>query len=138
MGEMDGGNMDILSVIINTLNTNPYFIGMLMLLLNLGGRFLSMELTRKQEEFLQQRWLRPVIFFTVLFVATRNLAVAFWMTLALFLILWILANEQSPFCIIPSWRATGLDPNKMDEQYEKNMAAIETIHSAALPPAAAT
>ncbi len=136
--EMDGGNMDMLSIAINALNTNPYFIGMLMLLLNLGGRFLSMELTQKQEEFLQQRWLRPLIFFTVLFIATRNLAVAFWMTLALFLVLWILANERSPFCIIPSWRATGLDTNKMDEQYEKNMAAIETIRSAALPPAAAT
>ena len=60
---VEGGNLDILSVVINTLNSNPYFIGMLMLLLNLGGRFLSTELTPKQEEFLQQRWLRPLSLF---------------------------------------------------------------------------
>ena len=126
--EVDGGTLDFLSMAIHTLNTNPYFIGVLMLLLNLGGRFLSMELTQKQEEFLQQRWLRPVIFFTVIFIATRNLAVAFWITLGLFLVLWILANEQSPFCMIPSWRQTGLDPVKKEEQYEKNMNLIQSIH----------
>jgi hypothetical protein len=128
--EMDGGNLDILSAVIQTLNTNPYFIGVLMLLLNLGGRFISMELTQKQEEFLQQRWLRPIIFFTVIFIATRNLAVAFWMTLGLFLVLWILANEQSPFCMIPSWRQTGLDPAQKEAQYEKNMNIIQSIHEA--------
>lgn len=122
---VDGGNVDFLSVVINTLNTNPYFIGMVMLLLNLGGRFLSMELSKKQEEFLQQRWLRPFIFFTVIFVATRNLATAFWMTLALFLVLWILANEKSPFCIIPGWR----ESNVNTQQYEKNMQVIQTIES---------
>jgi hypothetical protein len=127
--DLEGGNMDFLSIAINSLNTNPYLIGMLMLLLNLGGRFLSMELTQKQEEFLQQRWLRPLIFFTVIFVATRNLAVAFWMTLALFLILWILANEKSPFCIIPGWRM-GEDPAQTHQQYEKNMNIIKTIHNA--------
>jgi hypothetical protein len=126
---LDGGNMDFLSIAINTLNTNPYFIGMVMLLLNLGGRFLSTELTEKQEQFLQQRWLRPLIFFTVIFVATRNLAVAFWMTLALFLILWILANEKSPFCIIPSWRV-GESSAEAQKRYESNMDVIESIHKA--------
>jgi hypothetical protein len=130
--ELEGGQMDPLSIIISTLNTNPYFIGMLMLLLNLGGRFLSMELTQKQEEFLQQRWLRPLIFFTVIFVATRNLAVAFWMTLALFILLWILANEKSPFCIIPSWReeTTAAALAEKEQNYEKNMNIIQSIHNA--------
>ncbi len=127
--EFEGGNMDFLSIAINTLNTNPYFTGMLMLLLNLGGRFLSMELSPKQEEFLQQRWLRPLIFFTVIFVATRNLAVAFWMTLALFVILWVLANENSPFCLVPSWRI-GIKPEQTQELYEKNMNIIQSIHNA--------
>ncbi len=126
--EQDGGTLDILSLTIDSLNTNPYFIGMLMLMLNLGGRFLASELTPKQEEFLQTRWLRPILFFIVIFVATRNIAVAFWMTLALFLILWILANEQSPFCIIPSWKPhQNTDEKKVN--YESNMEIIEHIHA---------
>ena len=31
------------------INTNPYFIGLMMLLLNLGGRFLGMEISKEQE-----------------------------------------------------------------------------------------
>jgi hypothetical protein len=124
---IDPAAMDTLSVVISSLNTNPYFIGTLMLLLNLGGRFLSMELTKKQEEFLQQRWLRPLIFFTVIFVATRNLAVAFWMTLGLFMILWVLANEASPFCLIPGWRTFDTPIETRVGTYEENMEAIEII-----------
>ena len=61
-------------------NTNPYFIGLMMLILNLGGRFISLEVTKKQEQFLQLPWVRRVLIFTVLFVATRNIWVAFWIT----------------------------------------------------------
>lgn len=122
-----GGQIDILSQVIMTLNTNPYLIGMLMLLLNLGGRFLSMELTEKQESFLQQRWLRPLIFFTVIFVATRNLAVAFWITLFFFLVIWVLANEKSPYCLIPSWRQGEASPQQKAALYETNMGYIQQV-----------
>ncbi len=115
-----GGNIDVLSTIIASLNTNPYLIGILMLLLNLGGRFLSFELTKKQEAFLQQAWLRPLIFFTVIFVATRNLAVAFWVTLFFFFVIWVVANENSPFCLIPGWRKQSSEQNPIDT-YASNM-----------------
>lgn len=126
--EQGGGTLDVLSLTIESLNTNPYFIGMLMLMLNLGGRFLATELTPKQEQFLQSRWLRPLLFFIVIFVATRNIAVAFWFTLALFMILWILANEQSPFCIIPSWKPLE-NPEEKKATYESNMELMEQLHS---------
>ncbi len=119
----NGGTLDSFSILLQTMSSNPYLIGILMLLLNLGGRFLSMELTKKQEEFLQQRWLRPLIFFTVIFVATRNLAVAFWITLLFFLIIWVVANEKSPFCMIPGW--IDVEQDKKQSNYEENMNKIE-------------
>ena len=123
------GGMDILSEAITFLNGNPYFIGTLMLVLNLGGRFISSELTQKQEEFLQQRWLRPFIFFTVLFVATRNIAVAFWMTLGLFLVLWVIGNENSPFCLIPGWRKFDQPVEEKVDNYEANLELIAAIRA---------
>ena len=80
-------------------NTNPYFIGIMMLILNLGGRFISLEVTKKQEQFLQLPWVRRVLIFTVLFVATRNIWVAFWTTVAVVLVLGYLFNENSALCI---------------------------------------
>lgn len=121
--------MDGLSLLIHSLNSNPYLVGMFMLLLNLGGRFLAMELTPKQEAFLQQRWLRPFLFFIVIFVATRNLAVAFWITLFLFIILWILANEKSPFCVIPGWRQAFDDSQTRAAQYDHNTHTIMELNT---------
>ena len=97
-----GGSLDPLSSTILSLNTNPYIIGIFMLLLNLGGRFLPLELTKKQEAFLQSAWLRPFLFFTVIYIATRNLVAALWVTLLFFFIIWVVANENSPYCLIPS------------------------------------
>lgn len=121
-----GASMDPISSTILALNANPYIIGMFMLLLNLGGRFLSLELTKKQEAFLQSPWVRPLIFFTVIFIATRNLVAAFWVTLLFFFIIWVVANENSPFCMIPSWCETKHDgANK----YEKNVEKLKMIQS---------
>lgn len=117
------GGMDPLSSTIMWLQTNPYLVGVLMLLLNLGGRFLSLELTKKQEAFLQGTWIRPFIFFTVIFVATRNLVAAFWVTLLFFFVIWVAANENSPFCIIPSW--CGHDTKTPAEIYEANITALK-------------
>ena len=81
------------------INTNPYFIGLMMLLLNLGGRFLGMELSKEQEKVFQNPWVRRALFFTVLFVATRNVFVAGIMTLFVLLIFSFLLNENSELCL---------------------------------------
>ncbi len=86
-----------LESVVMGINTNPYFIGLMMLLLNLGGRFLGLELTKEQEKFLQHPWIRRVLFFTVLFVATRNIIVALVMTIFVILCVSILFNENSSF-----------------------------------------
>ena len=88
-------------------NNNPYFIGLMMLILNLGGRFISLEVTKKQEQFLQHPWVRRILIFTVLFVATRNIWVAFWATLTFVLFLGYLFNENSALCLFGHEGRTG-------------------------------
>ena len=99
--------MSPLDGFLQVFNTNPYFIGLMMLILNLGGRFISLEVTKKQELFLQHPWVRRVLIFTVLFVATRNIWVAFWMTLTVVLFLGYLFNENSSLCIFGAGGAAG-------------------------------
>lgn len=88
--------------LLQIFNNNPYFIGLMMLILNLGGRFISLEVTKKQEQFLQHPWVRRILIFTVLFVATRNIWVAFWATLTFVLFLGYLFNENSALCLFGS------------------------------------
>ena len=94
------------SIIINPLeqvfmmiNTNPYFIGLMMLLLNLGGRFLGMEISKEQEKVFQNPWVRRGLVFTVLFIATRNVFVAAIMTVFVLILLSFLFNENSDLCL---------------------------------------
>ena len=94
--------MSPLDGFLQIFNNNPYFIGLMMLILNLGGRFISLEVTKKQEQFLQHPWVRRILIFTVLFVATRNIWVAFWATLTFVLFLGYLFNENSALCLFGS------------------------------------
>lgn len=84
---------------IMAINANPYFIGLMMLMLNLGGRFIGLELTKSQEAFLQNVWVRRLLIFIVLFMGTRNVLVAFWMWLAVVFLLGYVLNENSSMCI---------------------------------------
>lgn len=88
-----------LDIVLFTLNSNPYFIGLMMILLNLGGRFISLEMSRGQEQFFQNPWVRRLLIFTVLFAGTRNIMVAFWMTLVIVLLIGYLFNENSSLCL---------------------------------------
>ena len=89
------GPVNPIEALINSLNTNPYLIGMSMILLNLGGRHLSMGLTQQQDKFFQNPWMRRAMLFVVIFVATRNVFTALWLSVALILGIGYLFNEHS-------------------------------------------
>ena len=107
--------------IIGSFNTNPYFIGIMMLVLNLGGRFLAMDVTKEQEKIFQNPWFRRFIVFTVLFVATRNVAVAAVLTLFVVLVFNYLLNENSAMYIFgrrPEPAPAGPQPGMTVEEQE--------------------
>jgi hypothetical protein len=90
-----------MDVLMNSVNTSPYFIGLMMLLLNLGGRFLALEISKDQEKFLSQPMIRRFFLFAILFVATRNIVIAAGLSVIVILILAYLFNENSDLCL---WR----------------------------------
>jgi hypothetical protein len=105
------------------LNTNPYFIGIMMLLLNLGGRFIGMEVSKDQENFFQQQWIRRLLIFVVLFVATRNVLIAFSLWIIVIFAIGYLFNENSSLCIYRGFNGSG-------EGFTKNqMASFDGVSS---------
>jgi hypothetical protein len=91
--------MNPLDVLMSSINTNPYFIGLMMLLLNLGGRFLSLEISKEQEKFLSKPNVRRFFLFAILFVATRNIVIAAGLAILVILLLGYLFNENSDLCL---------------------------------------
>ena len=101
-----------IEVLISTINTNPYLIGLMMLTLNLGGRFLSMEVSKDQEKFMSHPIVRRFFLFAVLFVATRNIVIAIGLSVIVILFIGYLFNENSDLCL---WRST-LAPARKNEE----------------------
>lgn len=94
-----------LDVLVTSINSNPYFIGLMMLLLNVGGRFLSLEISKEQEKFLSTPIVRRFLLFAVLFVATRNILIAAALTIVMILLIGYLCNENSDLCVWKSCSA---------------------------------
>ena len=84
---------------IASFNTNSYFIGVMMLILNLGGRHLATGLTTEQDKVFQNIWFRRFLLFVVVFIATRNMFAAIWLSIAIIIILGYLTNEHSNFYV---------------------------------------
>ena len=85
---------------VQSLNTSKYFAGMLILLLNLGSRFLVMELSESQEQLLSNKIIRRFIIFTVVFVSTRDVMVSFVVTAVFIILVSGIFNENSKYCIV--------------------------------------
>jgi hypothetical protein len=91
---------DHLLMSIHDVNMNPYLLGLAYILLNLGGRFMVMSVSPGQERFLQNIVFRPLLLFAIMFIGTRNLIVAFWLTLVIILCLHYLLNEESDWYLL--------------------------------------
>jgi hypothetical protein len=97
-GGMIGAETLLMS--IQEINMNPYILGIAYILLNLGGRFMVLSVTPAQEAFLQNIVFRPLLLFAIMFIGTRNLVVAFWLTLGVLLVLHYLLNENSDWYLL--------------------------------------
>jgi len=91
---------------IHDMNMNPYLLGIAYITLNLGSRFFVMSVSPAQEAFLQNTLFRPLLVFAIMFIGTRNLIVAFWMSALILFSLYFLLNENSSWFILRDWTAT--------------------------------
>jgi hypothetical protein len=101
-----GGFLDTLLLSIHEVNMNPYVLGIAYILLNLGGRFMVLSVSPAQEAFLQNIVFRPLLLFAIMFIGTRNLVVAFWLTLVVLLVLHYLLNETSSWYLLRDWTSS--------------------------------
>jgi hypothetical protein len=101
--QQSGGFLDSLLLSVHEVNMNPYVLGVAYILLNLGGRFMVLSVSPAQEAFLQNIIFRPLLLFAIMFIGTRNLVVAFWMTLAVIVALHYLFNENSSWYLLRDW-----------------------------------
>lgn len=82
-------------------NQSKYIAGLMMILMNLGGRYISAEISDFQEEFFESPYVRRIFIFVVCFIATRDVKVSLILTIVFIVLVSGIFNENSKFCILP-------------------------------------
>lgn len=87
------------SYIIDFLNNSPFISGCVMLLMNLGGKYVVMEIPNGMHSFFEHPWVRKITILSIAFVATRNIKTSILISLLFILFSRFLMNEKSRCCI---------------------------------------
>jgi len=96
--------MNVITGLNNTfesLNNSKLFAGIIMIILNLGSRYIVMELSETHEEFFNNIIIRRIVVFTVVFTATHDIIISLILTSVFVILVSGLFNEDSKYCILP-------------------------------------
>ena len=122
--------------VINSLNNSKLLSGLIMIILNVGSKYIEMGFSKTQEEALRNGLARELLIFSVAFMGTRDIILSLLITAAFITLSNYLLNEQSKFCLIPNHLrkiALQVDTDKdgfVSDEEERN--AIEILKKAEL------
>ena len=54
---------------INRINSSKYFYAILMILMNMGAKYIEIDIAKSQKEFLSSKIIRRLLIFTIAFIA---------------------------------------------------------------------
>ena len=118
--------------IFDSLNSSKYFTGVMMIMLNIGSRFVEIKLSDSMEAYIKYNVAREVLIFSIAWMGTRDIIVAFLLTAAFVILSDFLLNDKSKLCILPNkYKYLKIDKNNdgiiTDSEINK---AIETLEKA--------
>jgi hypothetical protein len=83
------------------LNNSKFFAGIIMILLNVGSKFISIQFSRSTEEYLKMNITKQILVFSMAWMGTRDIYTALVLTAVFTILSDHLFNEESPYCIVP-------------------------------------
>ena len=87
--------------ILLTISNNKLFGGCIMLLTNIGGKYLAMDMPNNLEKLFSKYFiLRCLVLFSIFFMATHDIKISLLLSLLFFIIIKYFINEKSTFCMI--------------------------------------
>ena len=86
---------------LENLSTNKLFIGLMMIFMNLGSRFIEIKLTKGQE-MIFKNIAREVLIFTIAFMGSRDIIISLILTAVFIILSNFVFNEKSKYCILPA------------------------------------
>jgi hypothetical protein len=114
------------------LNNSKFFAGVVMILLNIGSKFISIQFSKSTEEYLKLSVTKQLLVFAMAWMGTRDIYTALVLTAVFTVLSDHLFNEESPYCCVPQkYRilAKLVDENKdgaiTDEEINNAISILE-------------
>jgi len=95
------GFLDYIHDHILFLNSSRFFAGVVMILLNIGSKFISVQFSKSAEEYLKFSITKQILVFAMAWMATRDIYTSLVLTAVFVVLSEFLFNEESTFCIVP-------------------------------------
>ena len=86
---------------LKTLNNSKFFAGVVMIMLNIGSKYVTIELSKSQEAYLKNSVGRQLLIFAISWMGSRDILIALALTAIFTVLTDHLFNEESPMCVIP-------------------------------------
>jgi hypothetical protein len=83
------------------LNNSKFFAGVIMILLNVGSKFIAIQFSRSTEEYLKLNVTKQILVFAMAWMGTRDIYTSLILTAVFTVLSDHLFNEESPYCVVP-------------------------------------
>ena len=113
---------------MHSINTHPLFIGLMVIFLNIGSKYITIKLSKSQEQYVKNSLGRQFLIFAIMWSGTRDIVYAILLTGAFVVMADHLFNEDSQYCVVPRYLrnyAKIVDTN--DDGYVTSAEAEEAI-----------
>ena len=82
-------------------NTSKIFAGLVVITLNISSKFVTIKMSKTMESYLKFTFSRDILIFCIVWMGSRDIYIAFCVTLLFILFMDYLLNENSSLCILP-------------------------------------
>jgi len=83
------------------LNNSKFFAGIIMILLNVGSKFIAIQFSKSTEEYLKMNITKQILVFAMAWMGTRDIYTSLVLTAVFTVLSDHLFNEESPYCVVP-------------------------------------
>ena len=114
------------------LNNSKFFAGIVMILLNVGSKFIAIQFSKSTEEYLKLSISKQILVFAMAWMGTRDIYTALVLTAVFTILSDHLFNEESHYCVVPEkYRILNTlvdengDGNITTDEYNSAIATLE-------------
>ena len=83
------------------LNNSKFFAGIIMILLNVGSKFIAIQFSKSTEEYMKYTVSKQILVFSMAWMGTRDIYTSLGLTAVFTILSDHLFNEESSLCIVP-------------------------------------